>query len=78
VEVSKINELIKAEVEVKVFEKEDMAFGEGVMLLPAYFAKGLEFDSAIIIQDEKNKVSDKLSYVMATRALHELSVLIIR
>jgi len=78
VEVSKINELIKAEVEVKVFEKEDMAFGEGVMLLPAYFAKGLEFDSAIIIQDEKNKISDKLSYVMATRALHELSVLIIR
>jgi len=77
-EVQVINDLIKKEVEVKVFQKEDMTFGEGVMLLPAYFAKGLEFDSAIIIQDEKDKANDKLSYVMATRALHELTVLIIK
>lgn len=76
VEVVAIGGLINEEVEVKVFQKEDIAFGDGVMLLPAYFAKGLEFDSAIIIQDEKDKISDKLSYVMATRALHELSVII--
>ena len=77
-ETLSINELIKEDVKVKVFQKEDTAFGEGLMLLPAYFAKGLEFDSAIIIEDEKNKASDKLSYVMATRALHELCVIIRR
>lgn len=78
VEVEKIYDLIKEDSTIKVFQKENVAFGEGVMLLPAYFAKGLEFDSAIIIQDENNKVSDKLSYVMATRALHELNVIIRR
>ncbi|MBC8062782.1 MAG: AAA family ATPase [Clostridiaceae bacterium] len=78
VETLRISALLKGETEFKVFQKEDMSFGEGVMLIPAYFAKGLEFDSAIIIQNEKDKVNDKLSYVMATRALHELSVIIIK
>lgn len=59
------------------FEKAE--FGSGVLVLPAAYAKGLEFD-AVLIYDasrEHYPAEDayvKLLYVAATRALHELAV----
>lgn len=52
----------------------------GVSVLPAYLAKGLEFDAVLIADaDDKNyeasALDAKLLYVACTRALHRLSLL---
>ncbi|MBU3144061.1 AAA family ATPase [Clostridium sp. CF012] len=50
----------------------------GVVLVPIYMAKGLEFDGVIIYQtnNENYKTEDdkKLLYIASTRALHKLSL----
>ncbi|MHB8064534.1 MAG: HelD family protein, partial [Ruminiclostridium sp.] len=50
----------------------------GVVILPIYMAKGLEFDAVIIYQtndDNYNNADDKkLLYIACTRALHKLSL----
>lgn len=55
-------------------------FGNGVMVLPVAYTKGLEFDAVIILDPDREKYPldnghAKLLYVAATRALHELAVL---
>ena len=55
-------------------------FGDGVMVLPVAYTKGLEFDAVLLFDPSERKYpSDdgnvKLLYVAATRALHELAVL---
>ena len=51
----------------------------GVMLMPVYMAKGLEFDAAILCDaDEKHyrkNFDRQLLYVSCTRALHRLAIL---
>lgn len=59
---------------------EHMDFGNGIMVLPVEYTKGLEFDAVLILNPTKEAypVDDghaKLLYVAATRALHELCVL---
>ncbi len=47
------------------------------VILPAYLAKGLEFDSVIVYQDSENYFTEeekKLYYVAVTRAQHELYI----
>ncbi|WP_246577742.1 HelD family protein [Clostridium psychrophilum] len=87
-ETEKTFELIKEVSTVRIIDKEDAIYHSGVVVLPSYFAKGLEFDAVIMVIDEPNDTSehktdgletqykqeDKLRYVMATRALHELYV----
>ena len=46
-------------------------------MIPAYLAKGLEFDSVIVYQDETSSYEENeknLLYVACTRAQHELIV----
>lgn len=71
----KVADLIKANKNVKVIDREDIIYSKGEVVLPAYFAKGLEFDGVIVIDEEEEVKLDKIMYVMATRALHELHVL---
>lgn len=59
---------------------EKAEFGNGIMVLPVEYTKGLEFDAVLILDPtrEEYPVDDghaKLLYVAATRALHELCVL---
>ena len=59
---------------------EYMDFGNGIMVLPVEYTKGLEFDAVLILNPTKEAypLDDghaKLLYVAATRALHELCVL---
>lgn len=59
---------------------EKAVFGNGIMVLPVEYTKGLEFDAVLILNPtrEDYPVEDghaKLLYVAATRALHELSVI---
>ncbi|MEC0145162.1 ATP-binding domain-containing protein, partial [Paenibacillus alginolyticus] len=58
--------------------KETLHYEAGVMILPAYLAKGLEFD-AVILYDAGAAVyaeakERKLFYTACTRALHHLDV----
>ncbi|MDP4179071.1 MAG: AAA family ATPase [Bacillota bacterium] len=69
-----IGELIKNEMPIKILDKEDLVYNGGIVAVPSYFAKGLEFDAVILI-DNKNLNNEKLKYVMSTRALHELCTL---
>ena len=59
---------------------EKAEFGNGIMVLPVEYTKGLEFDAVLILDPtrEEYPVDDghaRLLYVAATRALHELCVL---
>lgn len=67
---------------VKIMENdlEKAVFGNGIMVLPVEYTKGLEFDAVLILDPTRKEYpSDdghaKLLYVAATRALHELCVL---
>lgn len=67
-------------VEVLESDLEKAVFGNGIMVLPVEYTKGLEFDTVLILDPtrEEYPVDDghaKLLYVAATRALHELCVL---
>ena len=67
-------------VEVMESDLEKAEFGNGIMVLPVEYTKGLEFDAVLLLDPtrEEYPVEDghaKLLYVAATRALHELSVL---
>jgi len=88
-ETEKTFKLINENTNIKIIDKENAVYHSGVVVLPSYFAKGLEFDAVIMVLDKHrdidgaNKVGldgdykqeDKLRYVMATRALHELHVI---
>ncbi len=67
-------------IEVAESDLEKAVFGNGVMVLPVAYTKGLEFDAVLILDpdNEDYPVDDghaKLLYVATTRALHELCVL---
>lgn len=67
-------------IEVMESSLETAEFGNGIMVLPVEYTKGLEFDAVLILEPTKEDypVDDghaKLLYVAATRALHELCVL---
>ena len=67
-------------IEIMETDLEKAEFGAGIMVLPVEYTKGLEFDTVLILNPEREEypVDDghaKLLYVAATRALHELCVL---
>ncbi len=71
---------LRKHVEIMESDPETAEFGNGIMVLPVEYTKGLEFDAVLIINPtrEDYPVDDghaKLLYVAATRALHELCVL---
>ncbi len=55
---------------------DDRAFHAGVLVLPVYLAKGLEFDAVAVVNVDIHNYGQeqerKLLYVACTRALHEL------
>ena len=71
---------LKKYVPVVEEDLETAEFGEGVMVLPVAYTKGLEFDAVLLLEPTEEKYPEndgqvKLLYVAATRALHELAVL---
>lgn len=73
-QLQRIAPRIKAYRKILAFDKEDMIYRGGRVLLPSYYAKGLEFDAVIIVDFDDNK-NNLIKYIMATRALHRLSVI---
>jgi len=71
----RVADIIKDKVNVKVIDREDIIYSKGQVIMPSYFAKGLEFDGVIVITEEEDSKVNKMMYVMSTRALHQLYVL---
>lgn len=65
-------------IEVSSITKDDDSFTDGIVVIPSYLAKGLEFD-VVFIYDASNKNYNSederlLLYTCCTRALHVLNI----
>ncbi len=69
-------ELSRHERDIVLISREDRAFRTGVLVLPVYLAKGLEFDCVAVVGADAatygREADRRLLYVACTRALHEL------
>ena len=79
-EAGQVAEDLKKYVTIVETDLEKAEFGDGVMVLPVSYTKGLEFDAVLLFDPTQEKYPSgnghvKLLYVAATRALHELVVL---
>ena len=77
VESEKIYNLLKEEIDISLVDASSKEFHKELIIIPAYTAKGLEFDSVIIYNDRNNsyKTNEKnLLYVACTRCQHELYI----
>ncbi|MFC0300902.1 RNA polymerase recycling motor HelD [Virgibacillus soli] len=75
-QTAKLYHNLKGQLPVKMIHEETYQFDKGILILPVYLAKGIEFD-AVIIPDasEKNYYNEtdrNLFYTACTRAMHEL------
>lgn len=70
-ELNKFSHVIKEKINVQSLDNDDIMYKGGKVLLPAYLAKGLEFDGVIIVESEE--IEPLVKYIMCTRALHRLS-----
>lgn len=72
-----IRDRLKQLTEIKIGDINN-EIEKGIIVIPAYMAKGLEFDVVIIYdandKNYKNELDKKLLYVACTRPLHRLAV----
>lgn len=72
-------ELKRQEVAVTLIRSENQRLAHGVIIVPSYLAKGLEFDAVVIWDASKkmypNEDERQLLYTIASRAMHQLTVL---
>ncbi len=79
-ECKKLYNKLKKEIpEIKYLDDKDTVYKGGIMVMPAYLCKGLEFDCVIIANCEDYNFSDDLLharvlYVCLTRPIHNLSL----
>lgn len=73
-DLEKVYNLIKEKVHLVKFNHEDVLYKGGNVIIPSYFAKGLEFDGVIMVnlKDKQGKEENLIKYIMCTRALHRL------
>lgn len=73
--------VIKSNTSMYLIDGKNTEYNGGLCIIPCYLAKGLEFDSVLILNASETvynseNISDmKLLYVAMTRALHELTIL---
>jgi DNA helicase II / ATP-dependent DNA helicase PcrA len=77
-EVHSVYSFLKDKAEVKAITKDDDEYINGTLVIPAYLAKGLEFDVVLIYNAGNGNYSCEeerlLLYTACTRALHRLCV----
>ena len=77
-ESQRIYEYLKDKINVKLINSKSLEIQSGIMILPSYMTKGLEFDAVIVVGADKNNFSTdldrRLLYISCTRALHRLNV----
>lgn len=67
---------LQEQIQVRLMKKETNAYEKGTIILPAYLAKGIEFDAVILYNASKQQygreMERNLFYTACTRAMHEL------
>lgn len=70
---------INSNIEIKLVSLEDEEVEAELIIIPAYLAKGLEFDAVIVYNVSKDnyirEIDRRLLYIACTRALHSLTLL---
>ncbi|CAM3957402.1 RNA polymerase recycling motor HelD [Alicyclobacillus pomorum] len=60
--------------------KETVMFKQGIVIIPAYLAKGVEFDAVVIYDGAdhvyNSEIERQLFYTACTRAMHELRIVV--
>ena len=79
-EAARVSKALESKVQLLSLGEQEQGFGNGVMVLPIEYSKGLEFDAVLLFNaSAKNYPAEdgyvKQLYVATTRALHELAVL---
>jgi DNA helicase II / ATP-dependent DNA helicase PcrA len=80
-ECQKVKNLLdkRENIDAKLLNSEDINYAGGIVIVPSYLAKGLEFDAVIVAALEEEygtkELDLKLLYVAMTRALHSLDVI---
>ncbi|MOA19446.1 Helicase IV [compost metagenome] len=71
-------EALSSDIQVKLIKKTTLSFERGVHIIPAYLAKGVEFDAVLIYDGSNTKYTReaerKLFYTACTRAMHLLHI----
>lgn len=77
-EAQKVYKYLKNKINVKIITSEDDEYVNDILIIPAYLAKGLEFDVVIIYNASDLRYKDEedrlLLYTACTRALHVLDI----
>ncbi|EKK20576.1 DNA helicase [Fructilactobacillus florum 8D] len=64
---------------VRLIQTENQRLTRGILVIPAYLAKGLEFDQVMLwnVSQENypNQSTNELVYTMCTRAMHQLTII---
>lgn len=67
---------LRETVKLTLIDKEDDEFPTGIVVIPSYLAKGLEFDAVLVVNTDagnySHKQDDHILYTICTRALHRL------
>ena len=74
---SKIYNILKDDIKITLIDDNTKEVKKDLVVLPAYLAKGLEFDSVIVYNDPTSRYKREekhLLYVACTRAQHELYI----
>ena len=76
-EAEKIYDILGNDISISLVDANSKSFSKDLIIIPAYVAKGLEFDSVIIYNDRMNSYKNNernLLYVACTRCQHELII----
>ena len=76
-EAIKLYNLLENTIDISLVELDTKKYNKNLIIIPAYLAKGLEFDAVIVYNDRENtyhKNERNLLYVACTRAQHELYI----
>ncbi|MGG3623446.1 RNA polymerase recycling motor HelD [Bacillus gobiensis] len=69
---------LKPFIDLKLIDNEKTAFEKGIIVIPVYLAKGIEFDAVVIYNASDQSYSSwydsRLLYTACTRAMHELEL----
>ncbi|UQZ36373.1 helicase [Paenibacillus sp. PK3_47] len=77
-ESAEVHDKLQHKIPVRLVTKDTPNFQKGTLVLPAYLAKGVEFDAVIIYDGSEEKYGRenerKLFYTACTRAMHLLHI----
>ncbi|MGG0240513.1 RNA polymerase recycling motor HelD [Bacillus rhizoplanae] len=73
-----VYDILQQYIQIHLIEKETASFDSGILIVPSYLAKGVEFDAVIIYnasyKQYRKESERKLFYTACTRAMHELYI----